>query len=390
MATIRQAVRKALRDSTLGRYDRTYRRPHRRQACYGEFIMPSFHQPRPRPGFLIDTSASMQDTQLARAVAELGGLTRQLGYTTEVIVACCDTVRARREKGLQLCAAGAIWWRRHGSDRRPQLVRRAECHRPSRDRQRLPDGLAGRSSTLSGHHDPRRRRIAAAMGQSRREQGDHHRRTVNPGGAAVAGSACRLAPEVNVAGWSMPEMSPWKPPSLTFPPNSARMWIRFAVWQLWMGMFICVALAFGIRLIVTAPDRLYVVRDFSNCYVPPAPSPCERIAYQGGGLNVIFTALIGALLLGVGSVAAVGAVERGRAEADHRRFPATAQRLVRARLAQSVHVAVATCALGLWFHHRRRDSLGHFGLMLWTLVASATAKPPTVHIDTSQSFRVDQ
>jgi predicted metal-dependent peptidase len=92
MATIRHAVRKALRDSTLGRYDRTYRRPHRRQACYGEFLMPSFHQPRPRPGFLIDTSSSMEDTQLARAVAELGGLTRQLGYSSEVIVACCDVV----------------------------------------------------------------------------------------------------------------------------------------------------------------------------------------------------------------------------------------------------------------------------------------------------------
>jgi predicted metal-dependent peptidase len=92
MATIRHTVRKALRDSTLGRYDRTYRRPHRRQACYGEFIMPSFHQPRPRPGFLIDTSASMHETQLARAVAELGGLTRQLGYRTDVVVACCDTV----------------------------------------------------------------------------------------------------------------------------------------------------------------------------------------------------------------------------------------------------------------------------------------------------------
>jgi predicted metal-dependent peptidase len=90
MATIRHAVRKALRDSTLGRYDRTYRRPHRRQAAYGEFIMSSFYQPRPRPGFLIDTSSSMQDTQLARAVAELGGLTRQLGYSTEVVVACCD------------------------------------------------------------------------------------------------------------------------------------------------------------------------------------------------------------------------------------------------------------------------------------------------------------
>ncbi len=90
MATIRHAVRRALRDSTIGRYDRTYRRPHRRQACYGEFIMPSFYQPRPRPGFLIDTSSSMEDTQLARAVAELGGLTRQLGYSVEVLVACCD------------------------------------------------------------------------------------------------------------------------------------------------------------------------------------------------------------------------------------------------------------------------------------------------------------
>jgi predicted metal-dependent peptidase len=90
MATIRNTVRKALRDSTLGRYDRTYKRPHRRQACYGEFLMSSFHQPRPRPGFLIDTSSSMQDTQLARAVAELAGLTRQLGYGAEVIVACCD------------------------------------------------------------------------------------------------------------------------------------------------------------------------------------------------------------------------------------------------------------------------------------------------------------
>jgi predicted metal-dependent peptidase len=89
-ALIRHTVRIALRDSTLGRYDRTYRRPHRRQACYGDFIMPSFYQPRPRPGFLIDTSSSMQDQQLSRAIAELAGLTRQLGYGNDVIVACCD------------------------------------------------------------------------------------------------------------------------------------------------------------------------------------------------------------------------------------------------------------------------------------------------------------
>jgi predicted metal-dependent peptidase len=52
--------------------------------------MPTFYQPRPRPGFLIDTSGSMGDSQLARAVSELAGLTRQLGYGADVVVACCD------------------------------------------------------------------------------------------------------------------------------------------------------------------------------------------------------------------------------------------------------------------------------------------------------------
>jgi predicted metal-dependent peptidase len=128
MATIRHAVRKALRESTLGRYDRTYRRQNRRQAAYGAFIMPSFHQPKPRPGFLIDTSASMQETQLARAVAELGGLTRQLGYGADVVVACCDTVvhdvrKVFNASQVELyggggtdIAAGLLWFvERHGN-----------------------------------------------------------------------------------------------------------------------------------------------------------------------------------------------------------------------------------------------------------------------------------
>ena len=98
MATIRHVVRRSLRQSTLGRYDRTYSRPHRRQGCYGEFIIASFYQPKPRPGFLIDTSSSMEDSQLSRAVAELGGLTRQLGYGAEVVVACCDAAVHRVRK----------------------------------------------------------------------------------------------------------------------------------------------------------------------------------------------------------------------------------------------------------------------------------------------------
>jgi len=142
MATIRHAVRKALRDSTLGRYDRTYRWPHRRQTAYGEFLMPSFHQPRPRPGFLIDTSGSMQDTQLARAVAELGGLTRQLGYHTDVVVACCDAVvhdvrKVFRAAQLELyggggtdIGAGLRWFTEQKSTPIDLLVVVTDCQTP--------------------------------------------------------------------------------------------------------------------------------------------------------------------------------------------------------------------------------------------------------------------
>ena len=142
MATIRHAVRKALRDSTLGRYDRTYRRPHRRQAAYGEFIMSSFYQPRPRPGFLIDTSGSMQDTQLARAVAELGGLTRQLGYGADVVVACCDVVVHDVRKAFTAAqvelyggggtdiGAGLRWFTERKSGPIDLLVVVTDCHTP--------------------------------------------------------------------------------------------------------------------------------------------------------------------------------------------------------------------------------------------------------------------
>jgi predicted metal-dependent peptidase len=141
MATIRYVVRRALRDSTVGRYDRTYRRPHRRQAWYGDFLMPSFHQPRPRPGFLIDTSGSMQDTQLARAVAELAGLTRQLGYNSEVIVACGDVVVHEVKKvfsstQLELIGGGGtdvgagIQWFIDRSPAIDLLVVVSDCHTP--------------------------------------------------------------------------------------------------------------------------------------------------------------------------------------------------------------------------------------------------------------------
>jgi predicted metal-dependent peptidase len=104
--------------------------------------MPTFHQPRPKPGFLIDTSSSMDDSQLGRAVAELGGLTRQLGYGAEVVVACCDAaVHAVRKvfttAQLELVGgggtdigAGLRWFAERKSVPIDVLVVVTDCHTP--------------------------------------------------------------------------------------------------------------------------------------------------------------------------------------------------------------------------------------------------------------------
>jgi hypothetical protein len=193
-----------------------------------------------------------------------------------------------------------------------------------------------------------------------------------------------------VAGWSMPEMSPWKPRSLTFPPTSVRMWIRIAIWELWMGMLLCVLLAFGIRLIATSPDRLYAVMDYSNCYAPPVTIPCARIAYQGGGLNVVFTALSGVLLIGVAAWLLWelwSAVEPkpitddflrllndsfGRDWRNPLKWPWR-----RVLWAYGFTVVGATVSATV-------------GMMIWTLVVSNNVKPPAPRIETDQIFRLGQ
>src|SRR4051812_22171356 len=98
----------------------------------------------------------------------------------------------------------------------------------------------------------------------------------------------------------LPEISPWRPRSLTIPPGSMQDWIRLAMWEVWMGMLACGALAFGTRLVAAAPDAIITVFDFTTCYaVPPIVQPCERVAYRAGMLNVVFNAWCGLLLVGV-------------------------------------------------------------------------------------------
>jgi hypothetical protein len=196
-----------------------------------------------------------------------------------------------------------------------------------------------------------------------------------------------------VAGWwSMPEMSPWKPRGLTFPPNSARAWVRLAVWELWMGMLLCVVLGFSVFLIVTSPTRLIVMRDFSQCYAaPPVVLPCERIAYSSGMLNVVFTALFGVILLGLAAWLLWelwSAVEPKPITDDFLRLlndsfghnwrnPLTWPwaRVLWAYGFTIVGIALAT----------------GIGTTIWTqIAASGPVSAPTVQVETSQSFRLGQ
>jgi len=64
--------------------------------------------------------------------------------------------------------------------------------------------------------------------------------------------------------------------------------VRLATWEIWMGAMLFGALSVGTRLIVTAPDNLVTVFDFTKCYAaPPISLPCERVAYKAGLLNVL-------------------------------------------------------------------------------------------------------
>jgi hypothetical protein len=190
----------------------------------------------------------------------------------------------------------------------------------------------------------------------------------------------------------MPELSPWKPRSLSIPPNSTQAWLRLAVWELWMGTLVCVTLALGLFLIATSPNHVVAVSDLTNCYGPPPVAlPCERILYRGGALEAAFTALCGLMLIGV----AVwllwelwNAVEPkpitddflrllndsfGRDWRNPLKWP-----WARLLWAYGFTVVGATLTAGV-------------GVMLWTLLGSSHGvKAPSVKIGTSQSFRLGQ
>jgi len=107
--------------------------------------------------------------------------------------------------------------------------------------------------------------------------------------------------EVNVPWRKLPaDMSPWKRHALTIPPDSPGAWVRLAVWEVWMGLLVYGALRVGIQLVVSAPDNIVTVFDFTNCYaVPPVVQPCERVAYRTGALSGVLNVWSGLLLIAI-------------------------------------------------------------------------------------------
>jgi hypothetical protein len=167
-------------------------------------------------------------------------------------------------------------------------------------------------------------------------------------------------------------------------------WIRLASWELWVGMLVGVSLGLGVMLVVTSSDRIVTVSDLTNCYGPPPVAlPCERIVYRGGALNASFTALCGVLPIGF----ALWLLWELWSVSEPRPITDDFLRLLNDSFGRRWRNPLTwPWARMLWaygFTLLGAAVTTGVGLALWTLVASAEpSKPPTVRIQTSQSFRL--
>lgn len=86
---LRGCVRRAV-TYVAGSEDYTYTRPSRRQSVCPGIIFPSLRAPVPRVGCVIDTSASMNEAELEKAVSEVEGLLKALRCDVTVLSVDCE------------------------------------------------------------------------------------------------------------------------------------------------------------------------------------------------------------------------------------------------------------------------------------------------------------
>lgn len=95
--------------AVAGAVDYTYRRPNRRAQVLPDVVLPAMYRPVPRVAVVCDTSGSMHDELLARALAEIENLLTCAGLRDGVPVLAVDTeVHAVRRvnRATQVVLAG--------------------------------------------------------------------------------------------------------------------------------------------------------------------------------------------------------------------------------------------------------------------------------------------
>ena len=192
-----------------------------------------------------------------------------------------------------------------------------------------------------------------------------------------------------MAPYRLPEMSPWRRRPLTIPPDSFDAWVRLVVWECWIGMLVYGALSVAAHLIATAPDNIITVFDLKNCYAAPVVLPCERVTSRAGVLNMALNLWCALLLIAVAAwlvwelwnaVAPKPITDDflkllddsfGRDWRRPRTWP-----WARMTWAYGFALVGVTSALGI-------------GLLVSAVSSSTPARTPVVHVETSQSFRVN-
>lgn len=106
-----RTVRSAL-GWVVGRGEPTYARPSRRASSVPGILLPGTRRAVPRVALVIDTSASIDDRLLARALGEVDGVLRALGVAgADVTVYSCDAAvhtvqQVRRARDARLAGGG--------------------------------------------------------------------------------------------------------------------------------------------------------------------------------------------------------------------------------------------------------------------------------------------
>ena len=94
---LRGMVKHALAD-VAGMVDYTYKKPSRRSSSVPNVVMPSLRMPVPNIAVVVDTSGSMGQDRLDKAVAEVAGVLKAMGQKDGVHAICVDAAVASAKK----------------------------------------------------------------------------------------------------------------------------------------------------------------------------------------------------------------------------------------------------------------------------------------------------